>query len=331
MYKEEYQLNKFNHNSNGDPHPQYNNFKKYISSSNLDSNTRYVKIFEGNFYVDPSKQKEDVREFNRILYSAYIYNMISDEIQCVTDFSFLFAIKYDSSIYYELSNFNILGKEAEREIILYYKTNTDKITNVKVFAKVKNNNEHICIQPKIYDPIVNNKTPFHLKASAKGVNTMQKLDDLYKDFSNSKLLNQTELDSQVKDYTVVKSIQNSCAYLNIYGNRNNLNLRGDNPAINFTNKDGSKDYGQFYYSADDKCFALDTFKQDIRTNANIVPLTNKQSLGATWSPFQDVYLISTLSFYGVGALPPAKKGCIAFSNTTNKFYKCEDGKNWVEL
>lgn len=47
-----YQFNALNHNENGDPHPQYNYFKKYPSATIAGIDKPYLRIMMLKFGVD---------------------------------------------------------------------------------------------------------------------------------------------------------------------------------------------------------------------------------------------------------------------------------------
>lgn len=312
-------LNVYNHGGKGNPHPQYDRFLTYTSPNNTSNKERYIKIFEGNFNIDVNDKDEDIREYDRLIYKAYLYNMNSDEKQGLYEVQFILYTDYTGTFNYEISNKTLLGVK-EKNIVLYYKTDSvAKNTNVKVYYNLNNNYEYVKIMPIIYDTIRNNYTPYNLKASGYGVNTKEKLDDLYKDFSKEALLNSSELDSQLSDYTKVVTKVNTNSSIVV----NNIN-----PKVQFCTDLITK--SEIYFSNSNSCMVMDALGYDWRIKGNIIPLDVSKSIGADWANYKRGYFSEgvKLGICTTATRPTTNltDGLTIFDSTINKLITYFNGK-----
>ena len=201
-------LTDMSHGARGNPHPQYQNNKTYKTKANI-SGTNYVKIFDGDFQSKPNNFPVRNRQYNRLLYSAYIYSMSNDDLQTVTRLTFFAITKYNGEFAVDVQADNILGNTFK--VVVAYKDVSEggvavgnKAYNLKVYIRLTRSNERATIRQEMYDVCSNYEVPFHLECSYSGANWNEKLNALYKDLGTRELLTETELNAEIQDYTTLE-------------------------------------------------------------------------------------------------------------------------------
>lgn len=201
-------LTNMSHNSKGNPHPQYQVDRTYSTKNNV-SGTNYIKIFDGNFQSVPNNFSIRNREYNRLLYSAYIYSMSNDDVQTVTRLTFFAIAKYDGNFAVDVRANNIIGSTF-KGIVAYKDISEEGVTtgyksyNLKVYVRLTRPNERVAIKQELYDVCNNYEVPFHLECSKNGTNWAEKLDALYKDLGARNLLTETELNAEIEGYAKIE-------------------------------------------------------------------------------------------------------------------------------
>ena len=196
-------LNSFSHNNLGDPHAQYNSHNTYDTKNNTGNYSRWVCIFRGNFQANPGAFTSKEAEYNRLLWDATIYSMEDDNIQNVNDLSFYVVVKPSGVLYLDLASRNRIGSDT-KAFKLYYKKiqSSPMMFGICIYAELSKYKEKIKIKQNIYDVAKNYSVPYHLKASRKGTNMYQKLEDCYKYLSSEELVTKEDLDTLMEGWKV---------------------------------------------------------------------------------------------------------------------------------
>ena len=211
-------LNNMSHNERGNPHPQYQTDKIYLSKTNTESDARFVKLFDKNFQCKPNNFSKKDRQFNRLMYSAYIYTMTNDDsIQNFVKLDFYAIARHDYTFAIDANLTSYTGNTF-KAIIVYKditeegKSNDYKQFNVKVYIRLKRPNERLRIKQSIYDTINNYDVPYHLECSYNGSNLKEKLDALYSGLSTRALLTPTQVEEEIKGYSRIDKGNSELAF-----------------------------------------------------------------------------------------------------------------------
>lgn len=210
-------LNNMSHNERGNPHPQYQTDKIYLSKVNTSNSVNFVKLFDKNFQCKPNTFSKKDRQFNRLMYSAYMYTMTNDDfIQNFVKLDFYAIARYDYTFALDANLTSYTGNTF-KAIIVYKditeegKSNDYKQFNVKVYIRLKRSNERLRIKQSIYDTINNYDVPYHLECSYNGSNLKEKLDTLYSDLNTRSLLTPTQVEEEIKGYSRIDKGNNELA------------------------------------------------------------------------------------------------------------------------
>lgn len=277
------EFNKYNHGDRGNPHPQYNAQKLYYTKTNTSNDVRYVKIFDANFQKDVNSFAIRDRQFNRLMFSAYIYSMDNENRQNMIMLNMYAIALWSGDLLLEIDGRNLLGTP-ENEYIVAYKdiTGTDnkKQHNVRIYAKLNYTNERVKIQPLIFDPVVNYNNPFHLESAKSGVNTYERCVAMFGKIQNNELIDEANITSELDGYTT-----QICDLTYGYMKAKTFKLDTDNPRLVFTSNGVDKAELQYDSERDGLYLNAQNGMNKLATDMNILPTKTNTTIGNAGSPW----------------------------------------------
>lgn len=327
------EFNKYNHNERENPHPQYNAQQLYYTQINPSNTERWVKIFDANFQKDPNYIDIKDRQFNRLLFSTYVYNMDDDSPQSMCQLNFYFAVKSTGGFNVAIDGRNLLGSPSMRFTLAYKNVSESsdankKQFNVRIYARMRYYNERIKLQPIIFDPVKNYNTPYHLESAKSGVNTYERLQAMWNKLPQVNPITPVQMDTELDGYTT-----ELCNLNYGYMRSKNMVIDSANPEIKLQ-YDGTDKLSLKYDATKDGIYlyGLDETRKFV-VNMGIIPAIKTISLGTNELPWECGYFknIQLKEYYTFDSLNnatgnvaiywTANKKCLAFrKNSTGKWY-----------
>lgn len=277
-------FDKYNHGDRGNPHPQYNAQRLYYTKYNTTTAVRYVKIFDANFQKNVEEFDIRNRQFNRLLFSAYIYSMDNENKQNMIMFNMYAIVMASGNLLLEVDGRNMLGTPRNEYVIAYKDiTGEDKKKqyNIRVYAKLEYAYERVKIQPLIFDPVSNYNNPFHLESAKSGVNTYERCVAMFGKIQNNDLIDEADFETELDGYT-----KQTCDLNYGFLKGKTINLSATNPRMVFTSDGVEK--GELIFNSDKEGLYLNSIN-DMRkfaTDMNILPTKTDNTVGSQTTPWK---------------------------------------------
>ena len=202
-------FNENNHNSNGNPHMQYDDMKIYKSTSSPNSTNLYLKIFDVEVQGDTEikittdaklkalllsfdyrSDNTGVREFvSGKLDIACMFNSGRNNLSCN-----IFKLESTSKQGYD---FYLANKLIDEETQTY---------NIKLYLKVPSEYMDIKIRPTFFDSQYYSSNPYS-KFYSTPIPTRVRLDDLFKNLSSYSFVNEDTFNNDIEGYLISSTVK----------------------------------------------------------------------------------------------------------------------------